>query len=159
MIQKYLEYPLLVDERKFDIRQWFMVTSWDPLELWIYQDGYVRFCGNTFSLDDYDTNIHLTNQAIQSPEKQFLDMMAPQVAKSSIIPRSKIWSYDDLAEWMDDQITPDEWNHRILPQIWHIIAETCARNATYAKQRIGCHEIYGADIGRELIEAYSFADN
>ena len=66
IIQKYLEYPLLVENRKFDIRQWFLVTSWDPLELWIYHDGYARFCGKPFSLDDFNTNIHLTNQAIQS---------------------------------------------------------------------------------------------
>jgi len=31
IIQKYLEYPILVEDRKFDIRQWFMVTCWDPL--------------------------------------------------------------------------------------------------------------------------------
>ena len=62
IIQKYLEYPVLPEERKFDIRQWFLVTNWDPLELWMYDDGYVRFSSSDFSLDNYDNLIHLTNQ-------------------------------------------------------------------------------------------------
>ena len=35
--------------RKFDIRQWFMVTSFNPLEAWIYDGCYLRFSGINFN--------------------------------------------------------------------------------------------------------------
>ena len=35
LIQRYIEKPLIVHGRKFDIRQWFLVTSFDPVKDWI----------------------------------------------------------------------------------------------------------------------------
>jgi tubulin monoglycylase TTLL3/8 len=65
--QKYLENPLLIFNRKFDIRVWLVVASWNPLRVYWYKNCYVRFSGQ-----DYDhrkiKNLfsHLTNHAITS---------------------------------------------------------------------------------------------
>ena len=70
IIMKYIENPLIVSKRKFDIRQWVLVTDWDPLTIWFYEDCYIRF-----SAEDYDVKnlknkyIHLCNNSIAKYSK------------------------------------------------------------------------------------------
>ena len=48
IIQKYIERPLLIDNRKFDIRVWVLFTH--ELKVYFFREGYVRTSSSTYSL-------------------------------------------------------------------------------------------------------------
>lgn len=52
VVQKYVEKPYLINGKKFDVRQWVLVTSWDPLEIYIFETAYLKFCSKNFDLND-----------------------------------------------------------------------------------------------------------
>jgi tubulin polyglutamylase TTLL5 len=68
IIQRYINNPLLLDGYKFDLRIYVLVTSFEPLEAFIYDEGFVRVCTLKYSTEAIDLNnlfIHLTNSSIQ----------------------------------------------------------------------------------------------
>lgn len=69
VVQKYISNPLLFGGYKFDLRVYVLVTSFNPLEAWIYTEGFARFTTEKYNLDTEDLSnsfIHLTNATIQN---------------------------------------------------------------------------------------------
>ena len=49
-VQKYIENALLIANRRFDIRQWVLVTCLDPLTIWCHSNFYTRFASEPYCL-------------------------------------------------------------------------------------------------------------
>ena len=69
VIQKLIERPLLFKQRKFDIRVWVILNSFDG-NIYMYKESYVRTSSKKY--EEYNPNIsneeqifmQLTNNAI-----------------------------------------------------------------------------------------------
>jgi len=74
--QKYVSDPFLIDGRKFDLRVYVLVTCADPLRVFVYDDGLVRFCTNAYEAPDaknlHDACMHLTNYAVNKNSENFV---------------------------------------------------------------------------------------
>eukprot|EP00842_Homolaphlyctis_polyrhiza_P004826 jgi/Hompol1/5344/HPOL_004348-RA len=68
VVSRYIDNPLLIGSKKFDLRLYVLVTSWRPLVAYRHAQGFCRFCAVKYNLDaeELDNNfIHLTNVSIQ----------------------------------------------------------------------------------------------
>lgn len=74
VISRYIENPLLVGGKKFDLRIYVLVSSYRPLRVYQYVHGFARFCNAKYTSDATDIDnpfIHLTNVAIQKHNEDY----------------------------------------------------------------------------------------
>ena len=77
--QRYIDNPLLIGGKKFDMRLYALVTCFSPLTVWIYRSGFARFSNFRFSMKKKDVSnsyIHLTNVAVQKTAPEYAEKAA-----------------------------------------------------------------------------------
>ena len=133
IVQKYIENPLIIKKRKFDIRQWVLVTSLNPLVIWMWKEPYLRFGAEDYIMDDLN-NIysHLTNNSIAKHSEQF---------KNEKNFEGDMWTCQDFANYIGE----NEWKE-IHEKIKNAII--CSFYAVHneIRQRGNSHELFGYDF-------------
>lgn len=74
MLCKYISSPLLINQHKFDLRVYVLVTSVDPLRIYIYNEGLARFASSPYETSKaHIKNLysHLTNYSINKKSESF----------------------------------------------------------------------------------------
>uniref|UniRef100_UPI003AACEF7C tubulin polyglutamylase TTLL7 n=1 Tax=Centroberyx gerrardi TaxID=166262 RepID=UPI003AACEF7C len=89
IVQEYLDKPFLMEGYKFDLRIYILVTSCDPLRIFLYNDGLVRMGTEKYHAPS-EANLsqlymHLTNYSVNKHNENFeRDETADKGSKRSI---------------------------------------------------------------------------
>lgn len=70
--QEYIEKPLTLFGKKFDIRLYVLLTSVRPLKIYLHTQGLARFCAKPFSYENLNSASHLTNFTLNKNDPDFV---------------------------------------------------------------------------------------
>ena len=136
VIQKYIENPLVIKGRKFDMRQWVLVTNFNPLIVYLFDTPYIRFGAEEFHLDDFKNIFsQLTGNSIAKHSEKF---------ENSEI-EGDMWEIEQFREYLKQREGKDVW-----PEIQNKIKKIVIYALQCAKHKImkrkNAFEILGFDI-------------
>uniref|UniRef100_A0A182QWW9 Tubulin glycylase 3A n=1 Tax=Anopheles farauti TaxID=69004 RepID=A0A182QWW9_9DIPT len=138
VIQKYIERPLIIHNTKFDIRQWFMITSVQPLNIWFYKESYLRFSSQQYNLMNYHESVHLTNHAIQ---KKYHNAV-----RDERLPHENMWDCHTFQAYLRQIDKYEMWSERIYPGMQKAIIGSLLACQDNMDRRPNTFELYGADF-------------
>jgi hypothetical protein len=147
LISDYISNPHLIKGYKYDLRVYVLVTNYDPLTVYIYNDGLARFWTVKYRIDASNINnklMHLSNYSIQKESEKY----KPNTDASS---DSSKWNFTMWEEAIREQghdvkialLKIEDLVIKTLISCQDLIANaydsmTGVRNA--------CYELYGFDI-------------
>ncbi|XP_014785724.1 tubulin polyglutamylase TTLL7 [Octopus bimaculoides] len=82
IVQEYIHKPLLINNVKFDLRLYVLITTCDPLRVFVYKEGLVRLSTENYlpPADDNLENLfmHLTNYSINKRNNSYEKSTSPK---------------------------------------------------------------------------------
>ena len=136
IIQKYIENPLVIYGKKFDIRQWVLVTDLNPLTIWLFDTPYVRFGAENYNLDDFKNVFsQLTGNSIAKHSEKF----------NTGEVEGDMWENEQFREFLKKKYGRDCWPE-IQEKIKRIVILSleCAKHKLF--NRKNNFETFGFDI-------------
>ncbi|XP_025782314.1 probable tubulin polyglutamylase TTLL1 [Puma concolor] len=136
VISLYINNPLLIGGRKFDLRLYVLVSTYRPLRCYMYKLGFCRFCTvkytpSTSELDNMF--VHLTNVAIQKHGEDYNHIHGGK------------WTVNNLRLYLEST-RGKEVTGKLFDEIHWIIVQSLKAVAPVMNNDKHCFECYGYDI-------------
>ncbi|GAB1288236.1 Tubulin polyglutamylase TTLL7 [Apodemus speciosus] len=135
IVQEYIEKPFLMEGYKFDLRIYILVTSCDPLKIFLYHDGLVRM-GTEKYIPPNESNLtqlymHLTNYSVNKHNERFeRNETEDKGSKRSI-------------KWFTEFL---QANQHDVTKFWSDISELVVKTLIPPGSESVCFEVLGFDI-------------
>ncbi|NWS27093.1 TTLL4 polyglutamylase, partial [Polioptila caerulea] len=148
LVQRYLHKPYLIGGRKFDLRIYVYVTCYDPLRVYLFKDGLVRFasCKYSSSMESLSNKfMHLTNYSVNKKNTEYKSNSDETACQGHKWALKALWSY----------LTQKGINSEaIWEKIKDIVIKTIIASEPYVNSLVKmyvrrpycCHELFGFDI-------------
>uniref|UniRef100_A0AAY4AX12 Tubulin polyglutamylase TTLL4 n=1 Tax=Denticeps clupeoides TaxID=299321 RepID=A0AAY4AX12_9TELE len=148
LVQKYLHKPYLISGNKFDLRIYVYVTSYDPLRVYIFSDGLVRFasCKYSSSMKSLSNKfMHLTNYSVNKKNSEYQTNSDHKACQGHKWALKALWQYLSAKGINTTQI----WE-----MIKDMVIKTIIASDPYVNMLVkanvrspySCHELFGFDI-------------
>ncbi|NXL91904.1 TTLL5 polyglutamylase, partial [Alectura lathami] len=149
LVSRYISNPLLIDDFKFDVRLYVLVTSYDPLVIYLYEEGLARFA--TVRYDQASKNIknqfmHLTNYSVNKKSGDYVSCDDPEVEDYG-----NKWSMSAMLRYLKQEgrdtaalmASVEDLIIKTVLSAELAIATACK---TFLSHRGSCFELYGFDV-------------
>ncbi|XP_065371065.1 tubulin polyglutamylase TTLL5 isoform X3 [Calliphora vicina] len=149
LVSKYVADPLCIDGHKCDLRVYVLVTSFDPLIIYLYEEGLVRLATVKYDLNAdnlWNPCMHLCNYSIN---KYHTDYIKSSDAHDEDVGHK--WTLSALLRHLKSQGCD---THLLMANIEDLIIKSifsCAQSVISACRMFvpngnNCFELYGFDI-------------
>nr|KAF6268255.1 tubulin tyrosine ligase like 4 [Pipistrellus kuhlii] len=148
LVQRYLHKPYLISGSKFDLRIYVYVTCYDPLRIYLFSDGLVRFasCKYSPSMKSLGNKfMHLTNYSVNKKNAEYqanADETACQGHKWAL---KALWSYLSQKGVNSDAIW-EKIKDAVVKTIISSEPYVTSLLKIYVRRPYSCHELFGFDI-------------
>ncbi|KFV76912.1 Tubulin polyglutamylase TTLL5 [Dryobates pubescens] len=149
LVSRYISNPLLIDDFKFDVRLYVLVTSYDPLVIYLYEEGLARFA--TVRYDQASKNfknqfMHLTNYSVNKKSGDYVSCDDPDVEDYG-----NKWSMSAMLRYLKQE---GRDTSALMANVEDLIIKTVVSAEltiatackTFLSHRGSCFELYGFDV-------------
>jgi tubulin polyglutamylase TTLL4 len=143
VVSRYVMNPFLINGHKFDLRIYVVVTSVDPLRVYMFDDGLVRFASMPYShcLDNLkEMKIHLTNFSVNKDNRVRSTVESLHEPEFTAVPNEVENKWSLLKLW--DYLSENGHNvDSIIQNIQSIVSKTfisCAKPVIDTMRRVQC---------------------
>uniref|UniRef100_A0A672SHP5 Tubulin--tyrosine ligase-like protein 5 n=1 Tax=Sinocyclocheilus grahami TaxID=75366 RepID=A0A672SHP5_SINGR len=149
LVSRYISNPLLIDGFKFDVRLYVLVTSYDPLLIYLYEEGLARFA--TVKYDHATANIknqfmHLTNYSVNKKSSDYVSCDDPEVEDYG-----NKWSMSAMLRYLrqegkDTTLLMGQIEELIIKALLSAEIHIATACKMFVPHRCNCFELYGFDV-------------
>ena len=146
IVQKYMENPLTIANHKFDLRQWVLVTDWNPLTVYFYDECYARFSVEEYSTKEADLDnafVHLVNNSISKNSEAFHKKVTAENGEEI---EGFMWSHDQFSSYIQHRSGKDLMASKIQPRMRDIARWSLMCASECIEHRKNSWELYGFDF-------------
>lgn len=148
VVQRYISRPYLINDTKFDMRIYVLVTSFHPLRIYLFQDGLVRFASvqyNNASTSLADRYMHLTNYSVNKSSSSYTHNADAGQCQGHKWTLKSLWGYLK-AQGVDTQALWSRVADLVIKTVISGEHDIVIRSRKNVRSRYSCHELFGFDV-------------
>ncbi|NXU81278.1 TTL10 polyglycylase, partial [Oreotrochilus melanogaster] len=138
--KRYIQQPLLLEGKKFDVRSYLLIACTAPFLLF-YAQGYLRLSCVNYDATSDDLTVHLTNQSMQKKNPLYRQLK-----------EETVWRMEHFNSYVNEKFRktnglPKDWVFTVLTKRMQQIMVQCFLAAKHKLDcKLGYFDLIGCDF-------------